>query len=245
MKKPEVQRFDLERVYWLGVYTDTISYANQNMHIEGVKEHLASLQTAKERYCGEVRALVQAERGNEQQKFETYKRWAGLVPKLTVAFFGLLAMMILVAVIGDRVPHPFHGVLLNLIEIFLMLIFAVCGLAVVVAIFCRKRYAGKYQQYTAGLSARLGALGREFKTLSQRHYSAIDDLYLGSLDATHRELVLLRREQAEQNKKAERDRQRLQEQLLHEQQKARAAQEELLAIERKREAEREAARRRW
>lgn len=42
MKKPEVQRFDLERVYWLGVYTDTISYANQNMHIEGVKEHLKS-----------------------------------------------------------------------------------------------------------------------------------------------------------------------------------------------------------
>lgn len=245
MKKPEIQRFDLERVYWLKVYEDTVAYAKRNMSIEGVKEQLESLQAAKERYCGEVRTLVQAERGSEQQKFETYKRWAGLVPKLRIAFFGLLAVMILVAVVGGVVPHPFRGVLLNLIEIFLTLAFVVCGLAFVAAIFCRNRYAGKYQQYTAGLSARLGALGREFKKLSQRHYSAIDDLYLGSLDGTQRELILLRREQAEQNKKAERDRQRLQEQLLHEQQKARAAQEELLAIERKREAEREAARRRW
>lgn len=66
----------------------------------------------------------------------------------------------------------------------------------------------------------------------------IDTLYLRSLDPSHREMVLMRREQAEHNRKQEEleeERVRLENERLREAEKTRKAQEKLLKIEEERE----------
>lgn len=93
-------------------------------------------------------------------------------------------------------------------------------------------------QYTKSIITKLNESGNHFEQISANYYKAIDDLYLCSLDNTHRELVLLRRQQEKQNQemlRLEKERQEFEKERLNEQRRTRTASEQLLAIERERE----------
>lgn len=235
MKKPNVTRYDLDRVYWLGEYQKTVAYAEQNISIDGVKAQLDSLRAEKKRYSDEVSAFAEAERNTERLKYEAYKKWAAVAQISKWVFLAGLIGSVVIAILSGH--H--NGNLLGDIFAILVLLAFFGGLPTAIVSFLGRAWcARQYQQYINGIASRFDSLGSTFKERSKSCYNAIDNLYLNTLDATQRELVLMRREQAAQSQRllqAEKERQRLQEKLIVEQQKTRATQEELLAIERARE----------
>lgn len=96
----------------------------------------------------------------------------------------------------------------------------------------------RYKRYIELVSNKLNNLGNGFIRTSIDYYDAIDNLYLLSLDTTHRELVLLRRQQEAHNQdmlRLEKERQKAEKERLEEQRRAREATEKLLSIEIERE----------
>ena len=99
-------------------------------------------------------------------------------------------------------------------------------------------YGIRYKRYIELVSNKLNNLGNGFIRTSIDYYDAIDNLYLLSLDTTHRELVLLRRQQEVHNQdmlRLETERQKAEKERLEEQRRAREAAERLLSIEIERE----------
>lgn len=238
MKNAKLARYDMERVYYLKEYQKTVAYAEQNISIAGVKEKLDSLKAEKSRYSKKVSALIEAERDNERQKYEPYEKWADVAKKLPFVFLGTLLAIEALIFFENVLSLPLYGILFGLIMMLLSLVLFVSGIATAFSFLCKRKYERAYQKYVSELSGQIDSLGQAFKQTSKDYYCSIDNLYLNSLDATQRELILMRREQAEHNRKlieAEKERQRLQKKLIEEQQKTRATQEELLAIERERE----------
>lgn len=246
MKKNQITRYNLDNVYSLQDYHLAVGYAMQNINVGGVREQLSSLQSEKERYCNEVSALVESERNNEQQRYKSYESWSKMHITFKWVFLGAFAGIIFLAFFGNKLP--IHGELWVVIDIILALIFIGGGVAFGIT-FIGEKYARKrYQQYVNKISSRFQSMGSAFTGSVKYYNDAIDSLYLASLDSSIRETVLLRRDLAKRDERqlqAERENQRLQKQLIREQQRARATSEELLAIERKREAEKEALRRKW
>lgn len=238
MKKSRIPRFDLDQVYYLKEYKKAVAYAKQHIDIDGVQEQLDDLKAEKQRYSQEVSALVEAERGNEQKKYTAYIKWARAARISKYIFLGsiIVGIMAMFGLLNDL--RGLAEVLVTLLE---MLAFFAGAAATIITILGKSLMTWQYKQYIKSISGRIDSLGNSFTRISESHYSAIDSLYLNTLDPTQRELILLRRDQAEQSKKllqAEKERQQMQETLIKEQRRTRAAQEELLAIEREREARR-------
>lgn len=235
MKKTELTRYDLDRVYWLKRYQETLNYAEQNVSIAGVAEQRDSLKEEKTRYANEVSTLVAGVRDGERQKYETYKKWENIAKISKWVFLGCLIIYIPILIVGKHLP--FH--VGNAIALLWILAFLVSTPVALVSFLGRTWCARQYQQYTGNLDSQLNALGRAFTERCNHYYNAIDNLFLSSLSPAEAAKIRLDREQIEQNKQLL----QTQRKLLREQQETRALQEQQLAIEQKREAEREAARR--
>lgn len=234
MEKVVVVRYDLDRVYYLNEYYKAADHAEQNIGIHGIKEQLERLNAEKSSYTQEVSALAEAERDNERHKYEAYQKWADIFKVCRWIFFGGLIGTVLRIFIGKYLSYT----LASIVAFLLVVALFVGGPATIFSFLRRVWYARQYQQYVDGISSRFESMGRSFEQISRDYYRAIDTLYLNSLDPTHRELVLLRRDQAEQSQKlinAEKEQHRLQRELIGEQQRSRAVQQELLNIERERE----------
>ena len=144
---------------------------------------------------------------------------------------------ILYQVIFKHARIPVLLDLLTTVIIFAYILF-IGPLSIIISAILKKYYGSKYRKYIESISARFIKLGNDFQAISHSYYDSIDNLYLCSLDAAQREIILLRRDQEKHNqemKRMEEERQLLERQRLAEQQRARAATENLLAIEQERE----------
>lgn len=240
MKRQEVRRYDLDKVYFMDEYNKAVAYGTQNINVEGVREQLQKLENEKASYVKKVESVVNPERDKEHAKYQQYEKWAKTERK-----FKWIEIMLIVFLVAELNFHKFLPVGLRTSALYILLEWALFFLTVflgpivfIVSKLVKHSYGMVYNRYVESIANSLNALGNSFQRTSSSYYDAIDNLYLNSLDPTLREMILSRREQKEFNR-AMLQEQRLarQEQRLtrQEQQQIRRNQEEMLAIERERE----------
>lgn len=240
MKKTKFERYDLDKVYFMNEYNKTVTYGNTNAGIGGVKEQLQGLELEKSRYFENVASIVNSERENEELKYRQYEKWAKIEKKYKYAEIFLIAVCVAEMFTFKYLPIGLRtSLFFGLFEVLLafLTIFVVPIIFIVTKII-KYGYGIRYKRYIELISNRLNNLGNGFIRTSIDYYDAIDNLYLLSLDTTHRELVLLRRQQEAHNQdmlRLEKERQKAEKERLEEQRRAREAAEELLSIEIERE----------
>lgn len=230
MKK--LQRLDLEHCYSWREYNNAINCGKTNIHLKGVSDHIEQLNDERKQYEQVMKNLIDAEKDTENKKYHFAEKWRKIKIISLFAFIGSLILM----VIGIAV-NP-NGLLAVLLMALFFLGFCICPflflLAAVIEVISRKLYS----RYADGLRAHIYGINSSFDYKVRTCYLAIDDIYLDSLDAAHRELVLMRREQNEHNQKLERmaeEQHRAEKANLEENRRIRQVQERLLAIEEERE----------
>lgn len=243
MKKSNFKRYDLDKVYFMNEYNKTAAYGNTYININGVKEQLQNLEKERQRYFGEVAGIVNPERENEETKYRQYEKWAKIAKKCKWVEILLIAICVLCMLFYKYLPIGFRtSLLFGLFELLLMLVTVFLGpLALIIVKIIKCGYDRSYKRYIESIAKKINNLGNGFMRTSRDYYKEIDNLYLLSLDATHRELVLLRRQQEALTRdmmQLERERQWAEEERLNEQRKTREATEKLLNIEMEREKRR-------
>lgn len=240
MKKTKFERYDLDKVYFMNEYNKTATYGNTNAGIGGVKEQLQGLELEKSRYFENVASIVNPERENEETKYRQYEKWTKIEKKYKYAEIFLIAVCVAELFTFKYLPIGLRtSLFFGLFEVLLafLTIFVVPIIFIITKII-KHGYGIRYKRYIELISNRLNSLGNSFIRTSIDYYDAIDNLYLLSLDTTHRELVLLRRQQEAHNQdmlRLEKERQKAEKERLNEQRRAREATEELLSIEIERE----------
>lgn len=248
MKKSKLERYDLNKVYFMNEYNKTISYGNANVNINGVKEQLQHLESEKKRYFENVARIVNPEKENEEIKYHQYEKWAKVEKIYRNAEIILIAICIVGMFTFKHFPIWFRtSLFFGLFEILLVLLTVIIGpLLFIITKIIKYIYGLRYQHYIESISDMLNTLGNNFAKISINYYEKIDNLYLCSLDPAQRELLLLHRQQEKHNQdmlRLEKERQKAEKEHFEEQRRTRAATEELLAIEREREDRRR--RMRW
>lgn len=243
MRKSNFERYDLDKVYFMNEYNEAVAYGNTYININGVKEQLQNLEKERQRYFENVANIVNPEREKEEVKYRQYEKWAKIAKTCKWTEILFIAIFIAFMLFYKYLPIGFRtSVLLALFEILLMLYPFILGpILFIIAKVIKYGYDRSYKQYIESISNKLGNLGNGFMRASRDCYKEIDNLYLLSLDATHRELVLLRRQQetlAQDMMHLEKERQKAEKERLNEQRKTREATEQLLNIEIERERRR-------
>lgn len=242
MSKEKIERYDLDRVFYLKKYHDTIAYGKKIADISGAEQELQNLEMEKKKYCDKVESIVKAERGNEETKYCHYEKWDKGRKKCIL----IEILLIVLLKISEYFPTAFRSSLLYALYGFLLMggVLIIVPLIFIIAIILKKIYGISYKRYIESLDDELGILGDEFSRIASNSYDIIDNLYLSSLEPAHRELVRMRREQEEHNQKIlrlEKERKNVENKLLNEQRRTRETMENLLGIE----IERENRRNRW
>lgn len=240
MKKSGLMRYNLDKVYFLSEYNKTVAYGKQNISIGGVKEKLQELERERQIYAVKVANIVTPEKATEQFKYQQYQKWESIKKKSKWAEICLILLFIVRLNIFKYLPIGLRTSLLytlfDILFAFSVVLFV--PLVLVISKVVAHGYALRYKKYIEPITATVNNLGTSFQRLSIDYYDAIDTLYLLSLDPVHREMILLRRQQEEHNRRMvslEKERKKTEEAYLKEQQRARRATEELLAIEKERE----------
>lgn len=246
MKKSNFERYDLDKVYFLNEYNNAVTYGNTYININGVKEQLQNLEKERQRYFGDVASIVNPEREKEEAKYRQFEKWAKIAKRCKWAEILFIVAFIAYMVFYKYLPIGFRtSIFFALFEVLLILCLFILGpITFIIAKVIKYGYGRSYKRYIDVIANKLCDLGNNFMKASGDCYKEIDNLYLLSLDATHRELVLLRRQQETLSKDMmhlEKERQRAEKERLKEQRKTREATEQLLNIEK----ERERRRNRW
>ena len=234
-KLQRLQRFALDQCYFYGEYNETINYAKMNSHLEGVNACIEQLDNERKQYEQEMEKVIDSEKGNENKKYHFWETWR----KIKFISLGIFIGSIVLGLLADSVVP--YGVLEVLLTVFIFLLWFVmlifCPIVAIIQLIGRLLYF----RYANGLREQLYCMGRDFEHKARACYFAIDEIYLKSLDPMHREMVLMRREQNEHNRRLEgieEERRKTERENLEENRRIRYAQEQLLDIEREREKRR-------
>lgn len=226
-------RYDLEKCFRFNEYNEASAYGRQNIDIKGVKDQLQSLQEAKDAYIREIKGITAPEREEEAKRFLTWEKWSKAAKCCLWILLGVLGVSIANLFIGGFLPN-FLSNMLYLLWLFVIPALLAFAVTKVGEWLCDK----SYNHYVSKIRIKVLIQNSSFADTSKSCYNAIDNLYLRSLDSAHREMVLMRREQAEHNKemlRLEQQRQEKETQRLEEERRTRKAQERLLEIEEERE----------
>lgn len=239
MKK--LQRYELEKCYFYGEYNKTIDYGKRNAHLEGVNDYIAQLDNERKQYEQEIGKVIDAEKDNENRKYHFWEKWRKIkFISLGIFFIGNFILSPIVNSMFSGRTGMFAilgGVLTILVVLLSNIAFPLFLIAIVAQVISGKSYS----HYADNLREQLYSINKKFEDKMRTCYLAIDDIYLNSLEPAHREMVIMRREQNEHNRKLEdiaEERRRLERENLEESRKLRYTQEQLLAIEQERERRR-------
>lgn len=226
-------------------YKRTANYAKQNMSVNGVKELSEQSENEYKNYLQAMENVINEESVNENEKYnqwEKMNRRKNIIKKLCKYSAIALCLFFVLSIIFSKFSYALIWDLLTLfvgvLSCFslLILIFSILGTFVLKGI--DRVFEKKYRDYVRIIEAKFSSVNRQYEHIFDDIYDDIDNLYLNSLEPTHREMVLMRRDQARQHREAMRataQQVEMQRQIAAEQQQLKQQQEELLRIERERE----------
>lgn len=219
-------RTGLKGFYRTSEHDKTVRYAQKNMSLNGVKELYERTEKEYQSYLWEMENIINDESAVENEKFN---KWEKINKIKNIFKYGAIAFALftIICLILQSNLAGFG------IVILIMAIFVGCVLKVM-DIICEKQY----NSYIKTVKDKFNSVNNKYIQTFNVIYSSIDNLYLSSLDPTHREMVLMRRDQERQHQEAMRANARqaeIQRKLAEEQKRLRIQQDELLQIEKERE----------
>lgn len=192
--KHELVRCDLDRCYRFNEYNETIAFAKEHIEVNGIREEAKRLEEEKDIYIRDVETITKPEKEQENKK---YAEWEICVKA------GRICKWISV---GALICFPIA--LISSLPEWISMIFLLFFYSIYIALpaFIIAKIAAwtcgiVYSQYTSKIMEKVNARNNSFAAQARVCGEKIDTLYLSSLDPVLRETVLMRREQAEHNKK--------------------------------------------
>jgi hypothetical protein len=228
MKKTQIIKEDIYQWYRSHEFENTIQYGKQHRDVEGVDKYLSELQKKRQDYEMEMNALIKTENPSLDDGFRAWssaEKTKGICIKVGISLFILFFTSIFVKFLDILTVIALLGAFFGCIAAIVLKI---------VSLVLKSRYHACFES----VSGKAGTINRKYLHEIPAIWNKIDDLYLASLEPTHRETVLMRRDQERQHQ----ENMRMQEKILQsqkiaeeEQKRTRRAQEEALQIERSRE----------
>lgn len=240
-----LSRVNLEQCYNFGEYNKTYSYGRENLRIAGMKELLIHLDGECEKYKADIAAIAGANRDKEARQYQLWSKWHKAKQVCLWAVIVFVVLWVTMGVAGSFLDEPLAIRYMTALFGFLIMLGILAFIVLKVGeVIC----ADNYSNFARAIFKEIEYRNMLFANTAREYYKKADDMYLASLDPAHREMVLMRREQAEYNNemlKMERERlaeqrraSKAQEDMLEEQKRAGRAQEQLLDIELERERRR-------
>ncbi|MDE5938128.1 MAG: hypothetical protein K2H37_03495 [Lachnospiraceae bacterium] len=240
-------RYDLNKCYRFNEYNEAIAYAKKNMEIEGVREQYQKLLAEKDNYVQDIKGITEPEKENEDKKYTDWGNWIrkkNLCVRITIGF---VIMTVINMVLGGVLPFALHTLIMKL-SLFLFILIPASAVTKVGQIISERAY----YKYMEPIGNRIRIRNNNFAEYARACNQTIDDLFLMSLEPAHREMVMMRREQAKQHEemmRMEKERLKLEKERIRiekerqvdarnaneEARRTREAQERLLRIEEDRE----------
>lgn len=218
VKKQKLIEVNADNYFRNNIFSDAIQYGKQLKSVEGVAEVLSAINDKQHIYMSERDIFVKEKNVSIKEKLEKAKERRKISRITLLIFIGILLLDLCISI-------PF------LIKVIFFGIMFCTYIAYDDA-------RGKYNHEVSDAKKLGEGICWKYDAEAQRFYVHIDDLYLASLEPTHRETVLMRREQERYQREMmqlQREQIRLENERMEEQRKSRIAQEELLRIERMRE----------
>ncbi len=243
-----VHIYNINEWYSPDGFEDALRFANKYQEIIGVEENICQLQDYYDGYKQEMKAFIERENAQAERMKNTYLKMidrASLLRTISKVSFVVMIVGIVLAAYFSSKPTSSYWIseILSLICCLGILSGFLCGIGAIVYRACYKIYGKKYERH-------MEILLEEKEFIQAKYYNGVrpirdevDRLYLNSLEPSHREIVLMRREQdryqrqmismQRQQQETQKEHQR---KLEEEQQKTREAQEKLLKIEQEKNA---------
>lgn len=206
------------------IYNEALTFASNHSNVSGVNSIIEEIKNDYVIYCNEISELK-----NDKYDLVVRREMNALNFKKAKLIF--IFLWVISFIIPFFIKNRFIQELFMLFCIFL---FFVMLLFIILSKITKHQY-----------SSICSDVSYENKKIFDKHESTIhrlrkkaDDLYLASLDPTHREIVLLRRDQAARNQREVallKENLRLQEDIKNSQDETKTSINELLQIERDRE----------
>ena len=224
--KYSIVRCNLEKLYNFGEYNKTMDYAKKNIEVNGVREQMQKLTAEKTTYVQKMRNITEPEKEKEDKKYHEWESWYKKKNICVWITIGLVIISVINLLLGSFLPHGLYKLftLLGMLIIIMLPAYMVMKLG---EFICEN----SYYKYTRPILENISALNIAFAEQSRKYYVSIDDLYLLSLDPAHREMVLMRREQAERH-----------EEMMRMEQERIELEKERIRVEKARQADERAAR---
>lgn len=201
--RSQLERYDLEHVFFYGECEKTLAYAERNSSIAGVSECTKKMLAERSAYNSDITGIVEPVKENEREKYQVLEKWTRIrqISAWSSVGFWVLGIICEICLVGN---------LQILSDILMAFLVPIALLAFVIAKIGEKISNVLYKRFAQDIMEKIRTREREFIKICQRYYTEIDNLYLGSLTLAEREAVINRRmtermyrEQAEHNKKME------------------------------------------
>lgn len=207
-------RMNMENVYNWSPYNKAIDEAKQYINVDGVKERLTRFDKDADNYNAKLSGLLERERVVENDKYNHFK---SLVQKHNICVWvgiGLICIRFLL----------FCTMKAGYLEALYLLGRIATWAYIVTFIILRVKVIkaeDQYYSYKRNIRQQIGQINDNFLVTVHTFEEEVDQMYLNSLDPTTLQLVLMRRELSETQKKNE----QLQKQMINEQTQMRKSQE--------------------
>lgn len=191
-KKEKVARTNIEK--WINefIFDRSITYANTHKTIAGVENIKRDMQDNLQKYNEEMQLFILQNKETIDRKYSQMEK-ASIRKKICIVVCLISFVM---------------GIVLD--SGFLVLVFAGSGIAILVFKLFEYIYASKYAKCIAELKIKAQSIDNKYRRKANQLYDKVDNLYLASLDPAHREVVLMRRDQARQHEELMREQRKFQ-----------------------------------
>lgn len=189
-----IVRYDLDKCYRFKEYNEASAYAQRYMEVKGVKEQYQKLIAEKDSYVQDIKNITESAKENEDK---IYNNWGNWYKKKTLCVritLGLVIITIINIVLGRLLPSGLHT-LMTILSLFLVIMVPATIVMKIEETISEKTY----YKYMEPIRSEILIRGNSFAEYAGKCNAAIDDLYLLSLEPAHREMVMMRREQAKQH----------------------------------------------
>ncbi len=221
--KSNLQRTDLDRVYYYEECNKTLAYAEEKMAVNGVLEYCKKMKIEKNNYISDIDSIVNPKREEEEKRYLSLEKWTKIRQISAWTCMCGLFFLIIMGIFDSKIK----GLLGDILALCCLLLMSVSFLMFVVTKIGEVVCSMTYERFVQDIMRKIQIREKEFIVLCQKYYKEIDDLYLYSLTPEHRETVLLRRDMAKQHK----EHIQMAERQYEEMERSRKLQEEILEVQ--------------
>lgn len=189
-----IVRYDLDKCYRFREYNEASAYAQRNMQIKGVKEQYQKLIAEKDNYVQDIKNITGSAKEDEDKKYNDWGNWHKKKTLCARIILGLVILTVINIMLGRFLPSGLHT-LMTILSLFLFVLVP-AYFVMKMGVFISEK---AYYNYIKPIGDNILIRGNSFAEYANKCYAAIDDLYLLSLEPAHREMVMMRREQAKQH----------------------------------------------